>query len=230
MAVRRTILDCYTDEPAGLGVPPFVGVWPRYVAGLRDGDAIYLTIDDIRLVRYVESVPRVVIDPPAGRTHIEVLNHTRPYEEIRQVLENTDELVIIAGVQTPGKYLSARPGTLREANKLLAPFQLRRVLTGPVLTGGTQFRGGSQAQLPGAAEFDELRPLTFDSYEDLQPHALGGARIVGQMTRLANRIVELETGRGCPREKGCSFCTEPLKHKVEWRRPELIVEEARRLT
>src|SRR4030042_872437 len=102
MAIKRTILDCYTDEPAGLGVPPFIGVWPRYAAGWFEEEPTYLTIDDIRLVRYVECVPEVVIDPPRGRTHIEVLNHTRSYEGIRRVLENTAELVIIVGVPTPG--------------------------------------------------------------------------------------------------------------------------------
>jgi radical SAM superfamily enzyme with C-terminal helix-hairpin-helix motif len=245
--MTRAILDCYTDEPAGLGVPPFIGVWPRYAAGFYRGMGIlpmisetragcpcheeptYLTIDDIRLVRYVESVPKVTIDPPAGRTHIEVLNHTRSYEEIKQVLANAEELVIVVGVQTPGKYLSARPGTLHEVNKLLAPFPVRKVLTGPVLTGGTQFRGGAQPQLPDAHDFAELRPLVFDTYEDLQPHALQGAPLITQMPRLANRIVEIETGRGCPRGKGCSFCTEPIKQSVLWRRPELVIEEVKAL-
>ncbi len=227
--MMRAILDCYTDEPAGLGVPPFVGVWPRYVAGGYEEEPTYLTIDDLRLVRYVESVPKVTIDPPAGRTHIEVLNHTRPYEEIRRVLESTDELVIVAGVQTPGKYLSARPGTLREVIKLLADFKLRKALTGPVLAGGTQFRGGSRPQVAQEEDFEELRPFTYESYDELHPYALRGAHLITQMPRLANRMVELETGRGCPRVKGCSFCTEPVKHGVLWRRPELVIEEVKTL-
>ena len=254
--MTRAILDCYTDEPAGLGVPPFIGVWPRYAAGMYEQEPTYLTIDDIRLVRYVESVPKVTIDPPAGRTHIEVLNHTREYDQIKQVLADTDELVIVVGVQTPGKYLSARPGTLHEVTKLLTPFEegdrrrkaasqrdtptaynlqptahrsFRKILTGPVLTGGTQFRGGTRPQLPEAGDFDELHPLVFDTYEQLQPHALEGARLIAQMPRLANRIVEIETGRGCPREKGCSFCTEPIKQTVLWRRPELVIEEVKAL-
>jgi radical SAM superfamily enzyme with C-terminal helix-hairpin-helix motif len=227
--MTRAILDCYTDEPAGLGVPPFIGVWPRYVAGTHEEEPAYLTIDDLRLVRYVESVPKVTIDPPAGRTHIEVLNHTRDYEQIRQVLANIGELVIVAGVQTPGKYLSARPGTLREVNKLLASFHVRKVLTGPVLTGGTQFRGGSRPQLPAEENFQELRPFTYESYDELQPYARRGARLLAQMPRLEHRIVELETGRGCPRGEGCSFCTEPLKHAVMWRRPELVMEEVKAL-
>ncbi len=229
MAQTRAILDCYTDEPAGLGVPPFVGVWPRYVVGRYEQEPAYLTIDDIRLIRYVEHVPNVVIDPAVGRTHIEVLNHTRDPEASKRILSDIDELVIVAGVQTPGKYLSARPGTLREVNKLLAAFDLRKVLTGPVLTGGTQFRGGARPQLPEANDFAELQPFTFESYDELQPYAIRGAQLIRQMPRLQNRLVELETGRGCPREQGCSFCTEPIKHTVQWRSAEHIIEEARLL-
>lgn len=229
MVDTTTILDCYTDEPAGLGVPPFVGVWPRYVAGLYEREPTYLTIDDLRWLRYREHVPEAVIDPPVGRTHIEVLNHTREPEEVRRVLQAADPLVVIAGVQTPGKYLSARPGTLREVNKLLASRPLRKVLTGPVLTGGTQVRGGLRPQLPQAGDYDELRPFVFDSYEALQSYALRGARLIGQMPNMENRIVEIETGRGCPRETGCSFCTEPLKHAVQWRCADHIVEEVQAL-
>jgi len=226
---RRAILDCYTDEPAGLGVPPFVGVWPRYVAGQYGEEPTYLTIDDVRLIRYVDCVRNVVIDPPVGRTHIEVLNHTRDVEASRELLRNIDELVIIVGVQTPGKYLSARPGTLREVSKLLAEFNVPKTLTGPVLAGGTQFRGGALPQLPQSDEFERLEPFTFESYDALQPYALKGTGLISQMSRMGSRIVELETGRGCPRETGCSFCTEPIKHSVQWRSAEHIIEEAERL-
>ena len=43
-----TILDCYTDEPAGLGVPPYLGTYPRYIAGSLEKIPNYLTIDDLR--------------------------------------------------------------------------------------------------------------------------------------------------------------------------------------
>jgi len=229
MTTTRAILDCYTDEPAGLGVPPFVGVWPRYVAGQYEQEPTYLTIDDVRLIRYIEHVPNVVIDPPIGRTHIEVLNHTRAAEESKRILGESDQVIIIVGVHTPGKYLSARPGTLREVNKLLAPFPPAKILTGPVLAGGTQFRGGARPQLPETGDFAELRPFTFESYDELQPRALKGAHLIGQMPRIPNRIVEIETGRGCPRKPGCSFCTEPHKHAVQWREAEHIIEEVKRL-
>ncbi len=28
--MHYTILDCYTDEASGLGVPPYLGTYPRY--------------------------------------------------------------------------------------------------------------------------------------------------------------------------------------------------------
>ena len=102
-------MDCYTDEPAGLGVPPFVGVWPRYVAGLSEREPTYLTIDDLRWIRYLEHRPDAVIDPPVGRTHIEALNHTQGRRDPSHILETTERLVIIAGVQTPGSISAARP-------------------------------------------------------------------------------------------------------------------------
>lgn len=47
------IIDGYTDEPAGLGVPPYLGIYPRYAYGAikkarKDASIFYLTIDDLR--------------------------------------------------------------------------------------------------------------------------------------------------------------------------------------
>ena len=45
------IVDCYTDEPSGLGVPPFLSVHSRYIAGSLEEQKrkyYYLTIDDLR--------------------------------------------------------------------------------------------------------------------------------------------------------------------------------------
>ena len=225
MSRVRAILDCYTDEPAGLGVPPFLGVWPRYVAGRYKEVPTYLTIDDLRLLLYSRRPNPVVIDPPTGRTRIEALNSTRSPGETDEVLRKTSQLTVIVGVQTPGKYLSARPGTLNEVHKLLADYKLRRILTGPVVECGTQMRGGSRAKMPDEGDFDEIRHTSFDSYEQMQDRAVKGAAIFRQFPRQENCVVEIETGRGCPRSPGCSFCTEPIKNPLQWREPSDIVEE-----
>ena len=67
--------------------------------------------------------------------------------------------------------------------------------------------------------------MSFDSYDQLQPYAVKGCGIIRQIPQA--RIVEIETGRGCTRSVGCSFCTEPVKNTLQWRRAEDIIEEVR---
>ena len=48
---RAVLIDGYIDEPAALGVPPYISPYVRYVYGAlrkRDFDVSYLTIDEIR--------------------------------------------------------------------------------------------------------------------------------------------------------------------------------------
>ncbi|HPC28007.1 MAG TPA: hypothetical protein PKX17_04690, partial [Candidatus Methanomethylicus sp.] len=86
--VRALIIDGYTDEPAGLGVPPYIDVYPRYVAGAiwsaePFAEVLYMTIDDAR----------------------------RQGERLRSLSAGCDLSVLIAGVTVPGKYLSGAPAT-----------------------------------------------------------------------------------------------------------------------
>ncbi len=59
--MNYTILDCYTDEASGLGVPPYLGTYPRYLfAKLKSEghDVKYLTIDDLRLWKQLKGVKK----------------------------------------------------------------------------------------------------------------------------------------------------------------------------
>ena len=80
-----TILDCYTDEPSGLGVPPFLGVYPRYIYG--EHKANYLTIDDLRFYHYEGKLKR------KPKTDIKVYNLTKDFEEIRRILQHTTQMI-----------------------------------------------------------------------------------------------------------------------------------------
>ena len=52
--MKALIIDGYVDEPACLGVPPYLSPYPRYIAGalrergLPEKDIHYLTIDTLR--------------------------------------------------------------------------------------------------------------------------------------------------------------------------------------
>ena len=90
-----TIVDCYTDEPAGLGVPPYLGTYPRYVAGYLNEDVTYLTIDDLRLWKKHNSVVKET--KLSQKTDITTYNLTANYRNVGKILNETDTLIIILG-------------------------------------------------------------------------------------------------------------------------------------
>jgi len=213
-----TLLDCYTDEPAGLGVPPYLGTYPRYIAGFLDEDINYITIDDLRYYKdYLFADKKI----NGRKTNIRVYNRTKSDSQIKNILENTSELVVILGVHTPGKYLSALPGTLKEVSELIKDFNFKKILTGPAVYG-TQLEGGKFFEKVDKNVFDNINNFDF-SYNEIKDIAVKGALIVKQIPAI--RMIEIETSHGCSRKKGCSFCTEPIKHGLEFREKDDIIRE-----
>tara|TARA_Y100000310_G_scaffold341787_1_gene442102 strand:- start:4685 stop:6154 length:1470 start_codon:yes stop_codon:yes gene_type:complete len=215
-----TILDCYTDEPAGLGVPPYLGTYPRYIAGYLNEDVNYLTIDDVRLFNNNNSIIKET--KKSQKTDIKTYNLTINYKNIKKILEGTDTLIIVLGVHVPGKYLSAVPGTLKEVIPLISELNCKKILTGPAVFGSQLF-GGKFFEKYDKTVFDKIDYSMFNfSYDKVKDYAVKGAKIVKQIPD--NRMIEIETGHGCDIGK-CSFCTEPLKNKVEFRDKEDVLRE-----
>jgi radical SAM superfamily enzyme with C-terminal helix-hairpin-helix motif len=215
-----TILDCYTDEPAGLGVPPYLGTYPRYIAGYLNEDVYYLTIDDLRLLKKHNS--RIVPIKKSQKTDITTYNLTINYKNIKKILEETNVLIVILGVHVPGKYLSAVPGTLKEVISLIKDLRCKKILTGPAVFG-TQLLGGRFFEKRDLGIFDDVSKQMFNfPYNEIKDYAVDGAKIIKQIP--GYRIIEIETGHGCDIGK-CSFCTEPLKNKVEFREKEDVLRE-----
>ncbi|MEM4699971.1 MAG: radical SAM protein [Candidatus Nezhaarchaeales archaeon] len=229
--MRVLLVDGYSDEPAGLGVPPYLDVYARYVAGAvwevePRAEVIYLTIDQVR----------------------------RDLRGYVRAARGCDLLIFIAGVCVPGKYLGGEPIKLRELKELpgLAEGPLK-VLGGPAARFGIGLEGGRVAKLPTEVEHafdlivtgdlevvvsDLLREgLNVDSvdpsrlregFEAVDGKAVRGARVVRQHPCYGkNLIVEVETYRGCPRfiTGGCSFCIEPLYGHPIFRTPKGVASE-----
>ena len=215
--MHYTILDCYTDEASGLGVPPYLGTYPRYVFGqlTQEGhDVSYLTIDDLRLWKKYNNdkwEPTV-----KQKTNILVYNLTN--NKASEIIPQTDVLIIILGVHVPGKYLTALPGTLKEIVPLLKDINCKKVLTGPAVFG-TQLEGGKFFE---KVKHDfEIKDYSLP-FEKLEKYAIVGADILKQIPD--RRMIEIETGRGCNVGK-CSFCTEPIKSTFVNRKMESVVKE-----
>jgi radical SAM superfamily enzyme with C-terminal helix-hairpin-helix motif len=219
---------------------PYVGTYPRYLYGALVGEGaetFYLTIDDLRA-----SVRGMPDNEALMKTPIAVRNTTPLVDKVEHVLSTSDVIFVIAGVHSPGKYLSAFPGTTKEVHTLLSRYRLRAVivLTGPAALGGSGLWGGKRARSTSSDDslFDLVCPyaeykvaaliddgflddvdVAFD-YDTLHDIAVRGAGIVSHLphdTRF--HIAEVETMSGCQKTPPCSFCTEQMKSPEVRRRP-----------
>ncbi|MGC8835671.1 MAG: radical SAM protein [Infirmifilum sp.] len=224
------IIDGYTDEPAGLGVPPYIDVYPRYIAGAiwhadKSAQIHYFTIDTYRLHE----------------------------EEISKLISRADLLIVIGGVVVPGRYLGGKPITSREVITLPKKYEKPiKVLAGPIARFGTGEKGGERAVTPRQLEdaydvvirgdpalvvhdlvstksLEKVNPFRIaGNYNLINVFATIGARIVTQHPNHGfNLTAEIETFRGCSRwlTGGCSFCIEPRFGRVIVRDQEDIARE-----
>lgn len=220
--MRALIVDGYTDEPAGLGVPPYIDVYPRYIAGAvwrhdPHAEVFYMTIDEAR----------------------------RDPDKVRHLSSSSDFSVLVTGVTVPGKYLGGAPATAKDAILLPSLFQSKHTaICGPAMRSGFGYGGGSTTIMPKGLEtlydfiitgdpeivvYNLLRrnfALSTDMdavrscENDVNDFAARGARIIQQHPCYPDGLIcEVETFRGCPRSLrgGCSFCTEPLHGTPDYR-------------
>ena len=214
--IKTFLLDGYLDEPSALGVPPYISPHIRYVYGaLREAgipaDYIdYQTIDQFR---------------NSWDTRIEQL-------------ESYDLFIIIAGTTVPGRYLGGRPISLPEIKKLgTKVYYPTKVLGGPITLvedemEGFDFLTQETAALDIYSRLQEIdiNKLRSSAADYIANWAQLGAELTQQHPSYPNLVIELETFRGCPREKHCAFCSERLKKVHYWRSPQQIIEEVKSLS
>jgi len=222
--MKAVIIDGYVDEPACLGVPPYISPYPRYIAGaLREckinaDDIYYITIDQLRTAS-------------ASRGTI---------------IKHADIVIIIAGMTVPGKYLRAspiKPGEIENIFKIASGI---KIIGGPIRLGFGK-EGGRAAAAPDidvenvmlarydveAFVYDMLKffrnPKNVEhrlrTTDEIARWAPKGAFIIEQHPDYPHLMCELETYRGCGRKKHCSFCTEPFYGPSDYRAVKDVVAE-----
>ena len=203
------ILDGYVDEPACLGVPPYISPYIRTVAGALIGHGFrirYQTIDQLR---------------------------TSPL--FAEELNRADLLVMIAGVTVPGKYLGGTPATLTEIQQIGNLYRGKTKLVGGPIGFGFAAEGGQKAVKQVIAGYDALltgepavaldnylnggEPSGALDYSRTDPWSVTGAGVIEQHPDYPYVMCELETARGCSHgvTGGCSFCTEPFYGMPKYR-------------
>jgi radical SAM superfamily enzyme with C-terminal helix-hairpin-helix motif len=217
MPAEAYIIDGYVDEPACLGVPPYVSPYIRTVAGVlieHKYTVRYLTIDQLRN------------DPNFINT-----------------LDRANLLVMIAGVTVPGKYLGGTPATLTEIQQVGQMIRGPKKLIGGPIGFGYAPEGGQRAIKQVISGFDALlegepaialdnylggnEPAGALDYSRTDPWSVIGSGIIEQHPDYPYVMCELETARGCSHGAlgGCSFCTEPFYGTPKYRLIVSIVDE-----
>ena len=228
------LIDGYVDEPTVLGVPPYVSIYPRYVAG------------------------SIWTHSPHTKIHYQTIDQVRTsFVNAQNNWSKMDLLILIAGMIVPGKYIGGTPISIREARTLFSSPLLEdipKILVGPWASFGCGIQGGKVAlssdvlappfdyivkgdpEIVLAQAFDPAIGLesanldaTRESASEIEAYTIKGAQIVTQYPGFSNNyiICEIETYRGCPRflSGGCSFCVEPSYGIPQQRTANAIVKE-----
>ena len=203
------IIDAYVDEPASLGVPPYISQYPRYLWGALSSlsqEIKYITIDQYRR------------------------------GEGEEWLKKADYVAVIGGAIVPGRYMRGLPASMKELRNISMEARGITILGGPVArfsreaeSLGYDYVGKLDIE---ASVFDLLEKGRFTqrkrSYEEWLEWSVKGAPLIAQHPDFPNYLIaEIESFRGCPRyfTGGCSFCIEPMYGKPIFRPPENIIEE-----
>jgi len=202
--LRAVIVDGFIDEPACLGVPPYLSPQVRAAAGAAadaGAEVAYLTIDQLRN---------------------------------GAIIPEADVTLMIAGIAVPGKYLRAMPASGREVRELAGRLPGIRVLGGPAALDPSYEEGYHvlSRQDPARVLHDILKGEEPDDRWRTLPQwnrwLLAGADIAKEHPDFPQPLVaEIETYRGCARyaSGGCSFCVEPMKGAPMARDEEDIIAE-----
>lgn len=216
-STNALIIDGYVDEPACLGVAPYISPYVREVAGVlseRGYTPGYVTIDQVR------SDPALVAGQGRG-----------------------DLVVMIAGLTVPGTYIGGKPATLTEIQQLGTLLREPTTAIGGPIAFGYAPGGGRKAIRQAITGFDVTltgspavaldawlsggEPAGSTDYSLTDPWCVAGAGIIARHPAFPYVMCELETATGCSRATvgGCSFCTEPFYGLPRYRSIGGIAEE-----
>ena len=202
------LIDGYIDDPAALGVPPYISPMIRSIAGAAlDAGADRVEYISVDMIRKGRKLPDAAVS------------------------------VVLSGNTVPGKYLRSMPMSLKELAEITPKLKGWKMISGSA-AGSKEAEAFDFIikKDPAASLYDGISGKeVLERFRDLDEWnrwMLKGADIVTQHQDFPEPlVVEIESYRGCHRYNsgGCSYCIEPMKGKPLMRSPEDILAEAGKL-
>lgn len=234
MANEVVILDCYTDEPSGYGVRPYLGTHQLHLSQALAFAGVphrYLTIDDLRY----NSQGRVT----GASTDLATLNTTTNRDDAIALITQAPVIYVVMGCFVDYAYFSCVPPRSAEVYEYLRHTKGKKILFYVMGTLGgispdyedSALRGiisdvehGNTYRyvLTGHGSTPAVNLINPD-YGMLA--SIGGTvpPLLGQLTQPI--IAEIETGTGC-NTPTCSFCIEAARSpRVTYRTPRDIIDQ-----
>ena len=205
--IKVVLIDGYIDDPAALGVPPYISPMIRSIAGA--------SIDAGAAVEYISA---------------DMIRNGRK-------IPDADVSVVLSGSTVPGKYLRSMPMSMKELGSLVPKLSGWKLVGGSAASSpiAEKFDFALEKDI-AASLYDGMTGKEvnerYRTLEEWNRWMLLGAEIVVQHQDFPHPLIaELETYRGCHRYKsgGCSYCIEPLKGRPLMRSPGDIIAEAEKL-
>ncbi|MBQ8179974.1 MAG: radical SAM protein [Candidatus Methanomethylophilaceae archaeon] len=202
------LIDGYIDDPAALGVPPYISPMIRSIAGAAlDAGADRVEYVSIDMIRRGHRIPDAAVS------------------------------VVLSGNTVPGKYLRSMPMSTRELDEIFPKLSGWRLISGSAADTPQAERFDFAIRRDIAASlYDGISGREvlerYRTLEEWNRWMVLGADIVTQHQDFPQPlVVEIESYRGCHRYRtgGCSYCIEPMKGRPLMRSPADILEEASRL-
>jgi len=227
------IIDCYTDEPSWLWVPPFLWTYQRYLSQSLNyvwKNHYYITIDDLR---YYKNWNKKDIND-----YKKTINLTKNCDIVWDLIWKADNIYIISGCFINYNYFSCKPPLDSELSNLISSIHKKITLFYELWIKNKIDKSFYEWSL--YFNIDKLvlwNPYNYilnwieDNYEwdysmlgKISNHECS---ILKQLSR--PYIIELETWTWCNHGK-CSFCIEAIrKTKINYRNVEDILEEVKSL-
>jgi radical SAM superfamily enzyme with C-terminal helix-hairpin-helix motif len=236
MSLDTVILDCYTDEPSGYGVRPYLGTHQLHLSqalAAQGRPHAYITIDDLRYCEHGRA------EDCKERTDIATLNTTINRDDALDILRRAKIIYVIMGCFVDYNYFSCVPPRSDEVYHYLQGMSARKVLfyvMGTLDGISSDYSESRLSTIIDEVEHGNTYRYVFElagstptknlinpDYDLLKKIGRYPPPILEQIRDPI--IAEIETGTGC-NTPTCTFCIESVRSpRVTYREPEDIVEQ-----